>query len=110
MTKKDGLDEQVTLRVASSDVSRIDNLAEQLPLKRSAVIRNRAPSGTSRHAVDSTVHVKSAVSLPVLASERQSCAPWKKASPSRTHPAGGIAVAHRRRQKNGSAARASAYQ
>lgn len=39
MTKKDGLDEQVTLRVASSDVSRIDNLAEQLPLKRSAVIR-----------------------------------------------------------------------
>lgn len=39
MVRKDGLDEQVTLRVASADVARIDSLADQLPLKRSAVIR-----------------------------------------------------------------------
>lgn len=39
MVRKDGLDEQVTLRVASTDVARIDSLADQLPLKRSALIR-----------------------------------------------------------------------
>lgn len=35
----EGLEQQVTLRVSKEDVDRLDALTEQLPLKRSALIR-----------------------------------------------------------------------
>ena len=39
MSGHEGLEQQVTLRVSKEDVDRLDALTEQLPLKRSALIR-----------------------------------------------------------------------
>jgi predicted transcriptional regulator len=39
VTGNEGLEQQVTLRVSKEDVARLDALTEEMPLKRSALIR-----------------------------------------------------------------------
>lgn len=73
MSNIDALVQQVTLRVADSDIEMIERVSENLPLKRSAILRAALRLGLRQLASDPTLLLQ-ANAQPLIETPSK---PWK---------------------------------